>query len=209
MYIFSATLQAKPGRGGELGAHIPTMRDAVAEATGSAAYGWAVSSGAPIGSYGISMRVEGHEQLLDFQQKMGASENYHAEAAKLADALAAPSATSLSQIVAMAGDQGEPAPIVRLTQTTLQVGHVADAMAWGQEMLQHVHNTTGMSGLFTSVASGSPFDVMWIFSSQSGADLDATNAALQADTGYVGLIDKAANYIVPGSTARATLVQMS
>jgi hypothetical protein len=208
MYIFSASLQAKPGRGSELGAHIPPLRDAVAEATGSPAYGWAASSGTPIGSFGISMRVEGHEQLLDFQQKMGESDNYHAEVAKVADVLDAPSPTSLSQIIGMAGEQGPPAPIVRLTQATVEIGHVGDAMIWGQEMLEHVHNATGMSGLFTNLASGSPFDIMWIFSAHSGAELDAANAALQADTGYIGLIDKAANYMVPGSATRATLVQM-
>ena len=208
MYIFSATLQAKPGRGGELGAHMPKIRDSVAEATGNPAYAWAASSGPPIGSYGISTRVEGHEQLLESQQKLAASEKYQAEAAKLADVLAAPSATSLSQIVAMAGEQGEPAPIVRLTQATMEIGHLGDAMAWGQEMLEHVHNATGLSGLFTNLASGSPFDVMWIFSAHSGAELDTANAALQADTGYVGLIEKAANFVVPGSAARATLVQM-
>ena len=209
MYIFSASLQAKPGRGGELGAHMLPLRDAVAEATGSPAYAWVASSGPPIGSYGISTRVDGHEQLLDFQQKMAGSESYHAEAAKLADVLATPSTTSLSQIVAMAGDQGEPAPIVRLTQATVEIGHVGDAMAWGQEMLEHVHNTTGMSGLFTNLASGSPFDIMWIFSANSGAELDAANAAMQADTGYIGLIDKAADFIVPSSAMRATLAQMT
>ncbi|NNE94921.1 MAG: hypothetical protein HKN24_02735 [Acidimicrobiales bacterium] len=209
MYIFSASLQAKPGRGGELGARMIPLRDAITEATGNQAYAWAASSGPPIGAFGISTRATGHEHLIELQQKMGASESYHAEAAKLADVLAMPSTTSLSQIVAMAGEQGEPAPVVRLTQATVQIGHVGDAMNWGQEMLQHVHNTTGLSGLFTNLASGSPFDVMWIFSANTGAELDAANAALQADTGYIGLIDKAASFIVPGSAARATLVQMT
>jgi len=208
MYIFSAALQAKPGRGGELGAQLPQLRDAVAEATGNPAYAWAASSGPPIGSFGISTRVEGHEQLIGFQQKMSASEAYHSAAANVADVLDAPSTTSLSQIVGMAGEQGEPAPVVRLTQATVQIGHVSDAMAWGQEVLDHVHNTTGMSGLLTNLAAGNPFDLMWIFSAQSGAEVDAGNAALQADTGYVGLLDKAAGFMVPGSVARATLVQM-
>ncbi|MFW2380172.1 MAG: hypothetical protein ACN4GZ_00325 [Acidimicrobiales bacterium] len=209
MYIYSATLQAKAGRGGELGAQMLPLRNAVAEATGSPAYAWVASSGGPIGSYGISTRVEGHEQLIGLQQKMGASEAYHAEAAKLADVLAQPSATSLSQIVGMAGEQGEPAAIVRLTQATIQIGHMGDAMTWAHEVLEHVHNTTGMNGLLTNLASGNPFDLMWIFSANSGAEVDAANAALQADTGYVGLIDKAAGFIVPGSATRATLVQMT
>lgn len=209
MYIYSATLQAKPGRGGQLGAQMPQLRNAVAEATGHPAYAWVASSGGPIGSYGISTRVEGHEQLIEAQQKMGASEAYHTEVGKIADLLAVPSTTQLSQIVGMAGEQGEPAPIVRITQATIQIGHMGDAMEWGQEMLEHVHNTTGMSGLFTSVASGNPFDVMWIFSAHSGAEVDAANTALQADTGYVGLVDKAADFIVPGSATRATLVQMT
>lgn len=208
MHIYSATVQAKPGRGGELAAQMPQLRDAVAEATGSPAYAWAGSSGTPIGSFGISTRVEGNAQLMEFQQKMGASEAYGAAAGKLADVLAIPSATSLSQIVGFAGVQGEPAPVVTLTQSTIVNGHLREAMAWGLGMLEFVHEATGMSGLFTSLSAGSFFDVMWILSAQNGAELDAANAALQGNPDYMALIDSAAGFFIPGSANRATLVQM-
>ena len=209
MHRFSATLQAKPGRGGELGTQLPQLRDAVVEATGHAAHAWAMSSGAPIGTFGISTRVEGHAQLMEFQQKMAASESYQAQAAKLADVLAAPATTSLSQIVGVAGEQGKPAPVVTITQSTMVVGHVAEAMAWGMEILEYVHSVTGMSGLFTSVTSGSFFDVMWLIGAETGAELDSANASLMADSGYVGMIDKAAGFFVPGSANRVTLMQMT
>ncbi len=208
MYIYSATLQAKPGSGGELSSTMPKLRDSVAAATGSPAHAWAVSAGAPIGSFGISTRVEGSQQLIDFQQKLSASKDYQAVSGKSGHLLAAPAETSLSQILGVAGEQGVPAPIVTLTQSTVASGHVGDAMGWGLEVLEYVHKVTGMSGLFTNLTAGSFFDVTWIFSAQTGADLDSANAKLQADTGYVGLLDKAGGMFVEGSASWVTLVQM-
>ncbi len=208
MYIYSATLQANPGRGGELASLVPQLRDAVAAACGTTANAWAMSSGQPIGTFGISTRVEGTEQLLGFQQKLGASEDYQALASQSAGLLTAPAETNLVQILGAAGDQGEPAPIVTLTQSTIMNGHLADAMGWGMEVLEYVNNVTGMSGLFTNSAAGNFFDVSWIFSAQSGAELDSANQSLQADPGYIALVDKAGGFFVQGSAQRSTLVQM-
>lgn len=208
MHIYSAVLQAKPGRGAELGAILPKLRDEVASATGSAAYAWAISAGAPIGSFGISTRVEGNAQLMEFQLKLNASKSYQTQAAQVGDILAMPATTSFSQIVGFAGEQGPPAPVVTLTQSTIQSGHLGQAMGWSMEILEYVHSVTGRSGLLTSLSAGSFFDVMWIFSAQSGAELDDANAKLRADHGYIGLIDKSEGLFVPGSATRITLMQM-
>jgi hypothetical protein len=208
MHIYSATLQAKPGRGAELGAMLPKLRDEVAAATGGAAYAWVVSSGAPIGSFGISTRVEGNAQLMDFQQKLAASKAYQTQAVKAGDVLFTPATTSLSQIVGFAGEQGEPAPVVNLTQSTIVGGHLGEALGWSMEVLEYVHSVTGMRGLLTSLSAGGFFDVMWIFSAQTGAELDDANAKLMADKGYIGLIDKAGGLFVPGAATRVTLMQM-
>jgi hypothetical protein len=116
--------------------------------------------------------------------------------------------SSRSQVLGAAGDQGAPAPIVTLTQSTVAAGHLGDAMGWSLEVLEDVHKVTGMSGLFTNLMAGSFFDVTWIFSAETGADLDSANAKLQADTGYVGPLDKAGGLFVEGSATRVTLVQM-
>jgi hypothetical protein len=208
MYVYSATLQANPGRGGELASLVPQLRDAVSAASGNPANAWAMSSGQPIGTFGVSMRVEGNEQLLDLQQKMGASEDYQALASQFLGLLAGPAETNLVQIVGAAGDQGEPAPIVTVTQSTIVNGHLGDAMGWGMEVLEYVNNVTGMSGLFVNSAAGNFFDVSWIFSAQSGAELDSANQSIQADPGYIALIDKAGGFFVQGSAQRSTLVQM-
>ncbi len=208
MHIYSATLQAKPGKGAELGAMLPKLRDEVAAATGSAAYAWVFSAGAPIGSFGISTRVEGNAQLMEFQQKLNASKAYQTKAAKMGDILASPAATSLSQIIGFAGEQGEPAPVVTLTQSTIVGGHLGEAMGWSMEVLEYVHSVTGMSGLLTSLSAGSFFDVMWIFAAQTGAELDDANAKLMSDKGYIGLIDKAGGLFVPGAATRVTLMQL-
>lgn len=208
MYIYSATMQAKPGRGGELASMLPKLRDTVADTIGNPGYAWAVSSGAPIGAFALSTRVEGNQQLLEFQQKLGASDSYQKMAVKFADVLAAPSDTYLNQVVGAAGEQGEPAPIVVVTQSTIAGGHLSDAVNWGVEILDYTHSVTGLSGVFTTAVAGSFFDVTWIAGAESGEELDAANARLMKDTGYMSMIDKAGGFFVPGAAQRVTMVQM-
>lgn len=208
MHIYSATLQAKPGRGGELGALVPQLRDAVTKTVGSPAYAWAMSAGAPIGCFGISTRVEGNQQLMEFQQKLAASDDYQSVAIQGADLLDGPAQTSLSQIIGSVGEQGDPAPVITITQATVMNGHVADAVGWGMEVLEHVHKVTGQSGLMTNLSAGSFFDIMWIVGAPSAAELDTANDKIQNDAEYIAMLDKAGGFFVPGSATRVTIMRM-
>lgn len=208
MYIYSATLQAKPGRGGEVAPLVQAARDEISKATGHTAYGWAASSGAPIGAFGISTRVESNVQLVEFQQKLAASADYQKAARKLGKQLHGPAETYMNQVIGAAGEQGAPTPFVTVTQSTIVNGHLGDAMGWGLEVMEYVHRATGLSGVFTSAAAGNFFGVSWIFSANDAAELDSANLALQADLGYISLIDKAGGFFVAGSATRSTLMQM-
>ena len=129
-------------------------------------------------------------------------------AAKTADLLITPAETSLSQIIGAVGEQGDPAPVVTITQATVVGGHVAEAVGWGMQVLEHLHKVTGLSGLVTNLFAGSFFDVMWIVGAQSVADADAANDKIQNDPDYIRLIDQGGGLFVPGSGQRIMLMQM-
>lgn len=208
MYIFGTQLQAKPGRGGAAAAKLTELRDVVSEAAGQPIRAWTVAAGAPIGSFGMSTRVEGAAGLIDLQTSLVANADYARLAAEAGELWAGPVETNLNQIVATSGDQSDPLPVITVTRATIAGGNVGDAMAWSNEVLQYVTGVTGLGGMLTTSAAGNFFEVSWIFGAESGAASDAANDSLLADPGYVGLIDRAGGLFMDGSTQRVMLVQM-
>lgn len=207
MHIYFAALQAKPGKSAKVAPLVAATRDVI-NANGADATAWVASTGAPIGSFGISMRVDGAAQLAEFQQKFAASDDYNKATRRLAGQLAGPTETFFNQVVGVAGDGGAPSPFVSVTRSTIMNGHLADALGWSNEVLEYVHNATGLNGILTTAAAGSFFDVSWIFSAASAADSDAANAKLMAMPDYIGLIDKAGGFFVPGSAHRSSMMQL-
>ena len=76
MLIYGSALEASPGKSGELGPQLPALRDAVSKATGEPWWAWAVAAGRPFGSYVLSSRFNGMAELLEAQQKVGASAEF-------------------------------------------------------------------------------------------------------------------------------------
>jgi hypothetical protein len=208
MMIFGAQIQAKPGRGGEAGAKVAELRDSVSAAVDMPVHAWAIVAGAPTGAYGLSSRVDGTGHLIDTLGKLSSNEHYQKLAAETADLWAEPTRTTLSEVIATAGDPGAPSPIISVTTATIAFGHMQAAMTWGTEVLEHVAEISGLSGMLTTASAGNLFDMSWIFGSESGAAADAANAAIAADAGYFELIDRAAGHFVEGTTHRALAMQM-
>ncbi len=208
MYIYATQLQAKPGRGGEARAKIAEIRDVVSAAVGQPVLAWAVVAGAPIGSFGISTRVDGSAGLIDLQMKLGASAGYQTVAAESGDLWVGPVETTLNQIVATTGEQGDPLPVLTVTRATIAGGHLGDALAWSNEVLEYVTGVTGLGGNLTTSAAGNFFEVSWIVGAESGAASDAANDALLADPGYIGLIDRAGGMFIDGTSERVLLAKL-
>lgn len=208
MHIFGAQIQAKPGQGAAAGAKVAQIRDVVTSATGQAGYAWAGVAGVPIGSFLLSTRLEGIADLIELQMKLADSADYQNLAAEAGDLWAAPIETNFLQVVATAGELGEPQSVTTITRSTISAGHLADALAWSNEVLEHVNKVTGLSGLLATSSAGSFFDVNWIFGSESGTAADEANNTLMADPSYIGLIDKAGGLFVDGTAERMTFVQL-
>lgn len=207
MYIYFVALQARPGLGTEVAPIVAEARD-VAIAEGADATAWIASTGAPIGAFGISARVESMAELTEVQQKFAKSAAYAKVTTKLSGLLAGPSETYLNQVVAAVGDAGKPNPFVTVTRTTIMNGHLGDALGWSSEILEYVNKVTGLSGMLTTAAAGNFFEVSWIFSAASAADGDTANDKLMADPGYIPMIDKGGSFFVPGSAQRSSMMQL-
>jgi hypothetical protein len=209
MYIYGAQIQAAPGKAGAAAAKVTEIRDVIKAETGQVGWAWGVVAGAPVGSYLLSTRLEGSAALVDLQMKLAQSEAYQSLAAEVGDLWAGPVETNFSRVVATAGEVGEaPSPFISVTQATVAGGNLSAAMAWSGKVLEHVSKVTGMGGLLVASAAGNPFDIGWIFGSESGAAGDAAADAIQADADYLALIDEGSGLFVDGSAQRVSLMQL-
>lgn len=209
MFIYSAQLQAQPGKGGDLAAQLPELAAKVSAAAGTPASAWAVATGAPIGSFAISARIENTAELLAMQQGLAGSEKYQKASAKLGGLLAGPAITNMLEVVMTAGEAGEAKPLTTVTRAALHGESLSASMAWSAQLLEYAAKTTGVSGFLATTAAGPMFQVAWLTGSDDAAELDETNAKLASDATYMSMLEQGTDHVIPGSVERMLLVRMS
>ena len=79
-------------------------------------------------------------------------------------------------------------------------GKVSDAMAWGVDILNHVHNVTGHDGSFSRALYGPWASVGWISLAGSLDEIDTANAKIGADPTYIEKIEAGAGLFVTGAS---------
>jgi hypothetical protein len=207
MYIYSAQLQAKPGKGGKAGPMLADLRDTITGVTGLPAYAWAVVAGAPIGSFAVSTRVDSLAALIEGQMKLAADTDYQSQAAKIGKLWAAPAVTGLNRIVAFAGETGDPKPITSVNRATVAPGQVRAAAAAGTDMLEFVTSLSGAPGLMTMAVAGNYNDLSWIYAFDSAAEADAAADSVLGNADYLERSDGMAGLFLTGSD-RVLLAQL-
>ena len=208
MFIYSAALQIKPGRGGEAASVVAALRDEVEAATGLAASAWTAVSGAPIGSFYLSASLEGTTELLAMLQNLNGSTTYQALAPKIGELLHGPAETNLVEVVAATAELAEPKPFVSVTRATIQNGNLGAGIAWSGQILEYITRTTGVGGMLGTAAAGSFFDVAWMIGNDDGAQIDELNAKLNSDPTYLSMVDQGGDFFVPGTGHRMLLARM-
>jgi len=208
MYIYSALLQAKPGKGGKAGRALTELRDTLAGLLGQPVHAWAAVAGAPIGAFAVSTRVDSFANLLDLQMKMAGDEDYQELAANTGKLWAAPAETALNRIVAYSGEPSDPKPITAITRVTIAPGQVRAAVAAGHEMLEMVTALGGGNGLLTMSTAGNFNDLSWIMAYDSAADADASVEKVLSNADYLEKVDGMAGLFLAGQSERFLLAQL-
>lgn len=208
MYIWSAQIQAKPGRGGEAAAKVAELRDFLVDALGRPAWAWAAVAGGPVGSFAMSTRLDGTGDLVDAQMTLAGNADYQALAGSAGDLWAGPAETGLHRVVATSGEPGPPKAVTVPTRAMIAAGRQADAVALAHEILERVTTVTGHGGSLALAVAGNISEVVWIASFDSAADADETFDAVTADSAYQSMIERTAGLFVDGSGQRAMLAML-
>ncbi len=206
MFIFSAQLIARPGQQQPAMTQIVEARQIIEDVTGRPTSAWSAVVGAQLGSFAISTRVESLAELMEGQAKLGASVEYAGLAAASAEIWSAPAETQYARVIGSTNYEFSDA-LISMTTTTIE-GSFSSAIAFGNEVLEHVSASLGNGGLLMLSEAPDIGRLTWVFGNESPEAAAEADAKLQGDADYLALYDRASDLFVPGSTHRTMALRL-
>lgn len=210
MFIRSSELIASPGRSSVLGPKVAEMRDVLTRASDSEWYAWVAFAGRPYGTYGLSTRHADNAEMIAGMMQLGASTEWAELTSSVEGVLAQPAAVRLVEVIAVTGEPAAPRQFVTATSASLTGRNIGKAVAWSCDVAEHVTKVTGQASTVVMSAAGTMYQVGWLSSVDTPAELDAATAALSGDAGYLEMVEHAGNerWFIDGSVDRIQLVKM-
>lgn len=136
-------------------------------------------------------------------------ESQAAMAAALATLELDPGEDSIGEIVSVAGPGGSVGNFASVVLAQCAPGRIAEATAWGVDILSHASKLTGLDGVLVRGLYGPWATLAWIAVAESMDEVDDAAAALAADTSYLERIDDAGPLFLPGSASQRLLRRLS
>ena len=84
-------------------------------------------------------------------------------------------------------------------------GRIAEATAWGVDILSHASKLTGLDGFFVRNLYGPWATLVWISVAETMEEIDGAVAARAADATYLERIDDGGPLFHPGSASQRLL----
>jgi hypothetical protein len=200
MYLFSRTSTADPERIFDATAFATDIAATASSISGLEVQAWAATYGAPVGTITWSAVVPSQTAMGAASEKLLADATYLEKVRAASDLFVGAMEDAIVDMVAMAGDGGHTGEYVTLVQAQCAVGHTAEAMTWGVDMMNHVAGVTGRDGVFGRSMYGPWGGVGWLSLAASLDEVDAATAAIAADPTYIEKLDAAGPLFVPGAS---------
>ena len=115
----------------------------------------------------------------------------------------------VGELLSVAGPGGSTGCFASVVLAQCAPGRMAEATAWGVDVLSHASKATGLDGLFLRARYGPWASLAWISLAETMEEIDDSAAALAADPTYVERIDDAGPLFVPGSSSQRLLRRLS
>jgi hypothetical protein len=192
MLLWTRTRQAE-GRDPAATASALEVARHAADTTGLDVVPWA-------GVFGLSPGTVVYSARVDSQSAM---------AAALAALDDGPGEDAIGELVSTAGAGGTTARFASVVLARCAPGRMAEATAWGVDILSHASTATGLNGLFLRALYGPWASLAWISLAESMEEVDVSTAALADDPTYVERIDDAGPLFIPGSASQRLLRRLS
>jgi hypothetical protein len=199
MLLWTRTRQADVGPGSGSAAVVDVARHAGA-VTGLEVVPWASVYGLPRGTVVYSVQVESQSAMAGALATLASSD------ASLDEG---PGEDAIGELVSTAGSGESTARYASVVLARCAPGRIAEATAWGVDILSHASKATGLDGLFLRGLYGPWASLVWISLAESLEEVDDSAAALAADPTYVERTDDAGPLFLPGSASQRLLRRLS
>jgi len=205
MLTYSIEVLPKPGQVDKVSGLVTQARDILAEATGQAWSAWVNLGGSPYGTHMLTTRVDGTPELIDGQVKAAGSAAFQGVSAEMAPLIEGSAEPLVAEITGVTGEMSSGAPVGVMTMAALNGGNLVASMDWAHRVAQHATDTTGVGTTLMMTVTGPMFNVGWAAGFEDGAAVDAMNASLAVDPGYIALMDEGAQHVEPTVRRRMVL----
>lgn len=199
MYLYTRTASAAPNKMLEATAFAAEIAAKVNSITSLGVRAWSVVFGAPLTTIVWTAAVEHPSDMASTGDKLLADASYLDSVAGAAGLFDGPLEDSMIEMISILGNhEGDPS-YASSVSARCATGRIGDAMAWGVDIADHVHSVTGRDGIFGRSLYGPWAEVRWITMADTAEAVDAAEAAMTADPGYLTRIDQAGNLFLPES----------
>lgn len=210
MHLFTRTREIDIRPGPEAFTLVTDMAQLTSEVTGLEVIPWTSVFGLPIGTVVYSARVESHAAVADALAKLSADAGYQRLVATSGRQLCTgPGEDTIAELLSSAGYGESTANLASVVVARCAPGCIAEATAWGIDILSHASKTTGLDGSFLRVLYGPWATLAWIMLAETMEEVDIATASLAADGTYRERIDDAGPLLLPGSAKQHLLRRLT
>jgi hypothetical protein len=208
MYLFSRVGTIDPSRAEEAMAFAAGITSHVTKVTGLETHAWSGHYGAPLGQVSWSCRVDSHAAMAAASAKLLADAGYQKRIADANGLFAGAMTDNLVQVVGTAGTPGPIGKYASIVRAQCAPGQIVSAMTWGVDIMNHVSKLTGNSMMLVRSMYGPWAQMGWVSTLDSMEAVDAADAAMSADAGYIEKVDEGGPLFIAGSADQVLLQRL-
>ena len=188
------------GHIGELMPKVQSVVDRVNELVEDPLSVWASVAGMPAGTLTFTGFMENHEKLGENNAKVLADNEWWDRVGSLREHSVGETTDEIREII-----HGTPSPENSVAWgVTAQIapGQIANAMGWAIEIAEKVGSLAGSETVVLRDLYGPWGQMTWITGFADMASVDAAQAAMAADPGYITMLDQGGDLFIPGTASQ-------
>ena len=210
MHLFTRTCQVDILQGPEALILATDMAHLTSKVTGLEVIPWTSVFGLPLGTVVYSAQVECQAAVAEASAKLSADPGYQRLVAESGRRLyTGPGEDAIAELVSVAGSGESTGNLASVVVAQCAPGRIAEATAWGVDILSHASKTTGLDGSFLRALYGRWPTLVWISLAETMEEVDIATASLAADGTYVERIDDAGPLFLAGSASQRLLRRLT
>jgi hypothetical protein len=202
MYLFTRSRQAEPGEFTKALEFTVEITATVRKITGREVDAWTAVMSPEVGTIVWSMWAEHLVEIEAAADKLASDSGYMKAVEKADDYFDGPVVDGLASLLHGAPDpDAAPPNYVAVVAAEAANGRMSDAITGGIEVAEFATRVSGQNTMFTLNATGPYGGVAWITGNPDIESLEAGEAALMADPGWLDLVNRVGTAYGPNVTS--------